>query len=143
MKVRKLMTATVLATLLATPTLAERTEAPAGADVYIVQPEDGATLTSPVTVVFGARNIGVAPAGIEAGGTGHHHLLIDVPLDEIDLMSPLPATERIRHFGGGQTQTTLELAPGEHRLRLLMGDHNHVPHDPPVYSEPVTITVEP
>ena len=140
---RTLTTAAALAALFAAPALAERTPAPEGAELYIVQPADGATVTSPVTVVFGARNVGVAPAGIEAESTGHHHLLVDVPADEIDLDNPLPATERIIHFGGGQTETTLELAPGTHTLRLLMGDHNHIPHDPPLYSAPVTITVAP
>jgi hypothetical protein len=107
---------------------------------YIVSPEDGATVTSPVTVVFGLEGFGVAPAGTQHEAAGHHHLIIDAPLP--DLTQPIPATENYRHFGGGQTQATVELPPGEHTLQLLLGDHGHVPHDPPIYSEVVTITVE-
>ncbi len=105
-------------------------------------PADGATVSSPVTIVFGLAGMGVAPAGVEAEATGHHHLLIDVDVDAIDYDNALPADEQIRRFGGGQTQVSVELPPGEHTVRLLLGDHNHVPHDPPVLSEPVTIIVE-
>lgn len=105
-------------------------------------PEDGAAVTSPVTVVFGLRGAGIAPAGVAQEGTGHHHLLIGVDPAEIDVEAALPADERHVHFGGGQTEATLDLPPGTHTLRLLFGDHNHVPHDPPVLSDPVTITVE-
>lgn len=113
----------------------------AGAKAYIISPENGATVKSPVTVRFGLSGIGVAPAGVERKNTGHHHLLIDV--DELpDFNTPIPGDEQHRHFGGGQTEVTLELSPGTHRLQLLLGDHNHVPHNPPVLSEPVTITVE-
>ncbi len=116
--------------------------APPEADVYFIEPADGAVLTSPVTVKFGLRGMGVAPAGVERAGTGHHHLLIDVDDGEIDLGLPLPATEQVRHFGAGQTEAEIELAPGEHRLTLVLGDHLHVPHDPPVTSRTITITVE-
>lgn len=121
---------------------AERTPAPEGAEVFILSPADGATVTSPVRVVFGLRGMGVAPAGVEFPNTGHHHLLINVDPDEIDLDEGLPADERHLHFGGGQTEALIELPPGTHILRLLLGDHFHVPHEPPVLSEPVTITVE-
>lgn len=117
------------------------TPRPSEARLYIVAPADGATVESPVTVVFGLEGMGVAPAGIAVANTGHHHLLIDRPLDEVDLTGSLPADARHRHFGGGQTQATIELAPGEHVLRLLFADHDHVPHDPPLVSEPVRITV--
>lgn len=117
------------------------TPAPEGAAVYFVTPTDGQTVSSPVTVRFGLENLGVAPAGVEREATGHHHLLVDV--DEMPPMDqPVPADERHIHFGGGQTQTTLELSPGEHTLQLLVGDHMHVPHEPPVMSEKITITVE-
>jgi hypothetical protein len=86
--------------------------------------------------------MGVAPAGTDAPGTGHHHLLIDIDPAEIDMSQSLPATEQIVHFGGGQTEVTLDLDPGVHTLRLLLGDAMHVPHDPPILSEPVTVTVE-
>lgn len=118
----------------------ERTPSPEGAMVYIIAPEDGATVQSPVTVLFGASGIGIAPAGVEHDNTGHHHLIIDAELPAMD--GPLPADDQHVHFGGGQTQTTIELEPGEHTLQLLLADHNHVPHEPPLSSEVVTITVE-
>jgi hypothetical protein len=91
-------------------------------------------------VEFGLAGMGVAPAGVQVDKTGHHHLLIDV--DVPNLEEPIPSDDNHKHFGGGQTQTALELAPGKHTLRLLLGDHLHVPHDPPVMSDEVTITVE-
>lgn len=118
-----------------------RSSAPAGAQAYIIEPADGATVTSPVTVAFGLRGIGVAPAGIDLPNTGHHHLLIDTELANFD--SPIPANAQHVHFGLGQTETTVELAPGRHELRLVLGDHLHIPHDPPVTSDVVTIDVSP
>jgi hypothetical protein len=132
--------AVVAAAIFALPAAAG-TPRPADARIYIVSPADGAVVDSPVTVVFGLEGMGVAPAGIEMEATGHHHLLIDVPAAEVDRDDPLPADDAHRHFGGGQTQATIELEPGEHRLQLLFADHNHVPHDPPLVSEAVTITV--
>ncbi len=117
------------------------TPAPEGAAVYFVTPLDGQTVNSPVTVSFGLEGLGVAPAGVERERTGHHHLLVDVD-DLPALDQPVPADEHHIHFGGGQTQTTLELSPGKHTLQLLVGDHLHVPHEPPVMSEKITITVE-
>lgn len=107
---------------------------------YIISPTDGAKVKSPVTVVFGLEGLGVAPAGVVNENTGHHHLIIDAPLP--DLTQPIPANDNYRHFGGGQTQTMLDLPPGTHTLQLLMGDHAHRPHVPPIYSDVVTITVE-
>ena len=120
----------------------ERTPAPAGAEAYIQSPANGAVVTSPVTVRFGLRGIGVAPAGVQLPNTGHHHVLIDV--SEADMPSfdlPLPATDQVVHFGLGQTETELELEPGQHTLQLVLGDYLHTPHSPPVTSEPITITV--
>lgn len=118
-----------------------RTPAPAGAQLYFISPQDGARLKSPVTVRFGLSGMGVAPAGIAKEATGHHHLLVDVDsLPPMDL--PIPNDAQHRHFGGGQTEVTLELPPGRHRLQLLLGDANHIPHDPPVLSEAITIEVE-
>ena len=107
---------------------------------YIVSPVDGAEVASPVTVVFGLKApYGIAPAGVQKDQTGHHHLLVDTALP--DLSQPIPNDAQHRHFGGGQTETTLELAPGTHTLQLLLGDFVHRPHDPPVLSEKITITV--
>lgn len=108
-------------------------------EAYIVSPRDGDVVTSPVTVVFGLSGYGVAPAGTMNDKTGHHHLIIDAPLP--DFSQPIPANDNYRHFGGGQTQTTVELPPGEHTLQLLLGDFAHMPHASPIYSEVVTITV--
>ena len=111
-----------------------------GATVYIISPMDGATVTSPVTILFGLDGMGVAPAGVEKTGTGHHHLIVDAPLPPLN--EPIPADENHRHFGSGHTQTTIELMPGTHSLQLLLADHYHLPHNPPVHSKVVTITVE-
>jgi hypothetical protein len=127
---------TALAALAQTP----RTARPAEAAVYIQSPADGATVTSPVTVRFGLSAMGVAPAGADKPNTGHHHLLIDVdPLPPLD--QPLPQTEQIRHFGGGQTEVQIELPAGQHTLQLVLGDYLHIPHDPPLISAKITITV--
>jgi hypothetical protein len=119
---------------------AARTPSPAGAEVYIISPTDGAKVHGPVLVQFGLKGMGIAPAGVKMENTGHHHLLIDTD-PPADLSAPLPSTDKILHFGKGQTETTLHLAPGKHTLQLLLGDQNHVPHDPPVLSKKITITV--
>ena len=119
----------------------ERTPSAAGAEVYIISPKDGATVHNPVLVQFGLRGMGVAPAGMKFDNTGHHHLLIDTDPPS-DLSTPLPATDKIVHFGKGQTETTLNLAPGKHTLQLLFADANHIPHSPPVISQKITITVK-
>ena len=116
------------------------TPSPEAAELYIISPADGATVTSPVTVRFGLRGMGVSPAGTAQPNTGHHHLLLDTPLPS--LTQPIPSDAHHYHFGGGQTESTLELTPGTHRLQLLLGDHWHIPHDPPLYSEPITIDVQ-
>ncbi|MFQ5570745.1 MAG: DUF4399 domain-containing protein [Rhodothermales bacterium] len=118
-----------------------RTPSPVGASVYIIAPRDGTILAGKVTVRFGLKGMGVAPAGIDFPNTGHHHLLINVetlpPLDQ-----PMPSDEHHRHFGKGQTETTLHLAPGTYTLQLVFGDKHHIPLDPPLISEKITITVE-
>jgi uncharacterized protein DUF4399 len=120
---------------------AERTPSPAGAEVYIVSPKDGATVKGPVTVVFGLKGMGIAPAGIKFDNTGHHHLIVDAD-PPADLSLPLPADEHNIHFGKGQTETTLTLTPGKHTLLLLLADSLHTPHEPAVISKKITITVE-
>ncbi len=117
-----------------------RSPAPAGARVFFESPADGATVRSPFVVEFGVSGIALAKAGDDRPSSGHHHLIIDAPLPDPGL--PIPADERYRHFGDASTRTELTLAPGTHTLQLLLGDHRHVPHDPPVTSEPITITVE-
>jgi len=117
------------------------TQAPADAEVYIISPSDGATVGQDVTVRFGLKGMGVAPAGVAREHTGHHHLLLDVSgLPAAG--QPIPADARHIHFGGGQTQTTLKLAPGTHTLQLELGDQNHVPFEPAVVSKKITIHVE-
>lgn len=117
-----------------------RSAAPDKARVYFISPTDGQVVKGPVTVRFGLENMGVAPAGTAGEGLGHHHLVIDAPTPPLDL--PLPKDERHVHFGKGQTETVLELAPGKHTLQLVMGDANHIPHQPAVVSERITITVK-
>jgi Domain of unknown function (DUF4399) len=116
---------------------------PKDAKVYFIEPADGATITGKVTVKFGLAGLGVAPAGVDKPKTGHHHILVDADLPQgAELQDPIMMDEHHRHFGGGQTETVLELSPGQHTLQLLMGDTNHVPHDPPLASEKITITVQ-
>lgn len=113
----------------------------ADAELYFISPQNGDHVGGEVNVQFGLRGMGVAPAGIDADNTGHHHLLIDMdalpPMD-----APLPKTDQVRHFGGGQTETTLNLTAGKHTLQLILGNHSHIPHNPPVMSEKIIIVVE-
>lgn len=123
----------------AAPRAAEAEAAPDQAAVYFIEPRHGERVGTPVLVRFGLRGMGVAPAGVQREGTGHHHLLINV--DEIDLAMPIPTDEQHRHFGGGQTEALLELPPGRHSLQLLVGDFAHRPHSQPVMSEKIEIEV--
>jgi hypothetical protein len=118
----------------------DRTPSPAGAEVYIISPKDGAAVTSPFVVQFGLKGMGVAPAGVKIEGTGHHHLLIDSDAPT-NLDEPLTANDQLIHFGKGQTQAVVTLPPGKHTLLLLMGDYHHRAHNPPVFSKKITITV--
>jgi hypothetical protein len=116
-----------------------RTPSPADAKVYFVGLHDGSAVPQHVTLHFGLINMGVAPAGIQKSNTGHHHLLIDAALPPLD--QPIPNDFHHLHFGAGQTEATVDLPLGKHKLQLLLGDANHVPHNPPVFSEPITVTV--
>ncbi|MEA3152409.1 MAG: hypothetical protein QOD56_3348 [Gammaproteobacteria bacterium] len=120
----------------------DRSAAAPGAEVYIIAPSDGAKVHGPVTVRFGLKGMGVAPAGVKFDNTGHHHLLVDTDVKDLTLGTPLPATEKIVHFGKGQTETTLTLPPGKHTLELLFADYQHLSFDPPLHSRKITITVE-
>lgn len=118
------------------------TKAPANAYCYIGWPNDGQVLAAgkPFRVWFGLRHMGVAPKGVRFDNTGHHHLLIDTELPAAGLA--IPSDRNHLHFGAGETETMIELPPGKHTLQLLMGDHDHVPHAPPVTSKRITITVK-
>ena len=116
-------------------------KAPEEASVYFISPVEGDVVETTFTVTFGLKGMGVAPAGVIKESTGHHHILIDLE-EEPDFTQPLPANENIRHFGGGQTETTLTLQPGKHTLQLLLGNFAHIPHDKPVMSEKITIEVK-
>jgi hypothetical protein len=121
--------------------LADQTPSAPGSEVYIVSPHAGAKVKSPVTVVFGLKGMGVAPAGVKFDNTGHHHLLVDSAMPT-DLNAPLPATDAVRHFGKGQTEASIELKPGKHTLQLLFADYTHTPFTPNIASKQITITVE-
>jgi hypothetical protein len=117
------------------------TPAPPGAKVYFISPKNGAKVKSPFKVQFGLVGIGVAPAGVEKEKTGHHHLIIDTKLTAEEIKAPIAADAKHVHFGGGQTETMVTLPPGKHTLQLVLGDWSHVPHEPPVMSEVITVTV--
>jgi hypothetical protein len=131
----------LLGSILAAPAaLAGNTPSPKDALVYIGWPNDGEVInTRTIKIWFGLRHMGVAPAGVDKPNTGHHHLLVDADLPPFD--EPIPNDRNHLHFGGGQTEAVIELPPGTHTLQLLMGDKDHVPHNPPVYSKKITITV--
>jgi hypothetical protein len=117
-----------------------RTPSPDGARVFFISPADGSTVSSPVHVEFGIEGMTVVAAGVNEAHSGHHHLLIDTGLPDLGL--PIPKDETHVHFGDGSTSTELNLAPGQHTLQLLLGDHLHVPHEPPVMSAVITVFVE-
>ncbi|VUD53088.1 hypothetical protein TDB9533_01764 [Thalassocella blandensis] len=119
---------------------AAESSSPKNAKVFIKEPADGATVQNPVKVVFGIENMMLMPAGVPHSDSGHHHLLVDVKtLPEAG--KSIPADDQHIHFGKAQTETTLNLAPGKHTLQLMLGDHLHMPHNPPVVSKKITITV--
>ena len=138
----RLLLALSVCLMAATAFAADRMAAPAGAEVYFIAPQNGAKLHGPVTIKFGLKGMGVAPAGIKFDNTGHHHLLVDTELSEVKLDAPMPATDKIVHFGKGQTETTLTLAPGKHTLQLVFADYLHQSFDPPLTSKKITITVD-
>lgn len=115
--------------------------APANAKVYFISPANGAEVTNPVTVVFGLKGMGVAPAGVDKPNTGHHHLLVDVdPTPSLD--KPIIKDDKHQHFGAGQTEASLTLSPGTHTLQLIFADKDHLPHQPALVSEKITIKVK-
>jgi hypothetical protein len=134
---------TLAGTLAGTFAAAQDRSAPAaGAEVYFIAPHDGASVTGPVTVRFGLKGMGIAPAGVKFDNTGHHHLLVDTDFSTLNLDAPLPATDKILHFGKGQTETVLTLSPGKHTLEIVFADYLHKSFDPPLHSKKITITVK-
>ena len=120
---------------------AAQTPSPAGAKVYIINLKNGAKVRSPFLVQFGLSGMGVAPAGVEKPNTGHHHLLIDARLSPEEMKGAIPADDTHKHFGAGQTETMVTLPRGKHTLQLVFADWSHIPHNPPVVSKPITVTV--
>jgi len=124
----------------AEPAALPRTASADGASVFFITPADGATVSSPIGIEFGIAGMDVVKAGDKQPHSGHHHLLIDTGLPDLGL--PIPADEHHVHFGDGSSSTEITLPPGEHTLQMLLGDHLHIPHNPPLLSEQITITVE-
>ena len=110
-----------------------------GSEVYFADLKDGQSVPSKLTVHFGLRNMGVAPAGTDRPNSGHHHILIDTELPPLD--QPIPNDFNHLHFGAGQTQASIDLQPGSHTLQLLFGDKDHIPHNPPLLSQKITVNV--
>jgi len=135
--VKRLLVAASL--LCSTMTLAQ-TPAPPNAEVYIIYPQDGQKIKGPFTVRFGLRGMGVTRAGDTTANVGHHHLLVDAE-GELSRTDPIPTDRRHLHFGGGQTETQLDLPPGKHSLQLVLGDAEHKLFNPPVISKKITVTV--
>ncbi len=109
--------------------------------VFFIKPSNGDVVDKTFEVVFGISGMTLAPAGTYNNGTGHHHLIIDAPLPNLSM--PVPATKQYLHFGKAQDRTMITLDPGKHRLQMILGDGNHIPHSPPIYSEIIEIEVKP
>ena len=124
----------------AEPAKLARSTSAEGANVFFITPADGATVANPISIEFGIAGMDVVKAGNDQPNSGHHHLLIDADLPDLGL--PIPADEHHVHFGDGSTSTQISLPPGEHKLQMLLGDHLHIPHNPPLTSAQITITVE-
>jgi Domain of unknown function (DUF4399) len=120
---------------------AGETASPGDAKVYFVNLKNGDIVKSPVTIQFGLSGMGIAPAGVNAPDTGHHHLVIDDAITGDALNEAIPLDDRHLHFGKGQTEATVALPKGTHTLQLVLGDWSHVPHNHPVMSERITIIV--
>ena len=141
MRIVPVLAAVLAGIVLAAPNVGAQQQStmPPDAKVYIIWPPDGAVIKGAFWVRMGLSGAGIAPAGVDKPNTGHHHLLIDVDLPPLD--QPIPNDHNHLHFGLGQTEARLDLPPGKHTLQLLLGDANHVPHNPPLYSKQITITV--
>lgn len=129
----------------AAPAIAQDSKSAPDAKVYFLNIKNGDTVSNPVVIKFGLTGMGISPAGLQGdatANTGHHHLLIDKELKGEELKQPVPADTNHVHFGKGQTEATVTLPPGQHTLQLVLADWTHIPHNPPVMSERVTITVK-
>ena len=133
MRLKKIIFMTLL--LMASPIYSEEPS------VFFIQPSNGDTVNSTFEVIFGIKQMSLAPAGTYEDNTGHHHLIIDAPLP--NLAMPVPATKQYLHFGKAQDRVTITLEPGKHTLQMILGDGNHIPHKPPIYSEVIVIEVRP
>jgi len=137
---RNLIILAAIAAVVAIVVMSMATQKESVGEVFFIAPTDGTTVKGTFKITFGARGVQIVPAGTEQTQSGHHHLLIDTGLPPLD--QSIPKDEQHRHFGGGQTETEITLSPGVHRLQLLLGDHNHTPHDPPIVSKVITVIVE-
>lgn len=126
--------------VVAQPAALPRTPSVEGANVFFITPTNGATVSNPVAIEFGIEGMDVVKAGDNQPHSGHHHLLIDTGLPDLGL--PIPADAQHIHFGDGSTSTEITLEPGEHTLQMLLGDHLHIPHNPPLVSDVITVTIE-
>jgi Domain of unknown function (DUF4399) len=145
MRITKIVAAATLVLGLGAASIAQDKPSPPGAKVYFLNLKDGDTVSNPVVIRFGLTGMGVAPAGLqgeETAGTGHHHLLVNAELKGNALKEPIPADDNHRHFGKGQTEASLTLPAGTHTLQLVFADWTHIPHNPPVMSERIKITVK-
>jgi hypothetical protein len=146
MALTKLIAAVIVAAVacLSLPATAQNpvTPSPKGAKVYFINIKNGDVVSSPFLVRFGLSGMGVAPVGVDTANTGHHHLVIDTKLSPEALKAPIAADAKHEHYGGGQTEAMVTLPPGQHTLQLVLGNWSHIPHDPPVMSETITITVK-
>jgi len=138
---RKSLILLLSAVLLASMPVLARTPAPQNAQVYFIWPSDGMEVRQAFWLRMGLRNMGVAPKGTDIANTGHHHVLIDVDLPE-NMHEPVASDRNHLHFGAGETEARIELPPGRHTLQLLLADKDHIPHDPPIYSKKITVTVK-
>ena len=141
MKRKHCLAAFAALALISSPAVAGQKPSPSNAEAYIISPKDGDVIDGPVTIVFGLRGMGVAPALVEWPNTGHHHVIVDIPVPGGDKPIPKNDGKHHFHFGGGQTEGTIELASGQHTLRMVLADHEHYAHNPPVVSAPITIIV--
>jgi hypothetical protein len=133
-------TTVLMLSVMMSTALLQAAPAPENAQVYFIWPGDGSVVRGGFWVRMGLRNMGVAPKGTDIPNTGHHHILIDTELPE-NMKEPVPSDRNHLHFGAGETEARIELPPGRHTLQLLLADKDHVPHDPPVYSKKITVTV--